>query len=162
METYTKDAKNIWDDLHTRFKNKKFKELGVEEQLVFYQKQHQRFATTFPIVLRYMVQLRLYHEKAFIKFIKRMQSRPYHSKLEFCERQADYVKYLYRELYNHYSEKDCQEVWTQTYDALKKEVEMFEDAEKKVKLKLDKNNSINNTEKRNELKKMLDMSMVDH
>jgi bacterioferritin (cytochrome b1) len=128
----------------------------VERQLEHYQKNNQRFASTFPIVLRYMIQLRMYHEKAFVKFIKKMQAKPYRSKLEFCERQADYVKYLYQELTPHYPENEAKRIWKQTYDMLEKEVKMFDDAEKKVKEKLEKNNITNENEKRNELKNILD------
>lgn len=156
METYVNDAKNIWDDLHARRKDSKFNNLTLEQQLEFYQNNNKRFAMSFPIVLRYMVQLKMYHEKAFIKFIKKMRAKPYHSKLEFCERQADYVKYLYQELNPHYSTKDSQSIWKQAYDMLADEVKMFNEAEERVKEKLEKNKTLNNKEKRDELKKILD------
>ena len=155
MDTYIADAKDIWNDLRLKLKETRFRSMSLEHQLDHYQKNNIRFANAFPIVLRYMVQLRMYHEKAFIRFIKKMQSKPYHSKLEFCERQADYVKYLYQELNTHYPENEAKRIWKETYDMLAKEVKMFEDAEKTVKEKLEKNEIINNKEKREELKKLL-------
>lgn len=156
METYVSDAENIWEDFRERFKNdKSFRELDSDEQLEFYQKNHNRFMMTFPIVLRYMIQLRQYNKKAFIKFIKKMTTNPYRSELEYCERQADYVKYLYMELSPKYNMKDAKLLWRQTYDMLAKEVEMFKNAEKEVKQKLEKNNKQNSIEKRTELKQAL-------
>ena len=157
MDTYKKDAKDIWDDLYIKLKEDKFRSMSLERQLEFYQKNNQRFASAFPIVLRYMVQLRMYHEKAFVKFIKKMYAKPYHSKLEFCERQADYVKYLYQELNQHYPENEIKRIWQQTYDMLADEIKIFDDAEKKVKERLEETNITNIEERRMELKKILDI-----
>lgn len=156
METYVKDAETIWADFKTKLKtDKKFRELDVDDKLEYYQKKYHRFTMTFPIVLRYMIQLRQYNKNAFIKFIKKMTSKPYRSELEYCERQADYVKYMYMETTPRYQMKNAQTVWKQTYEMLKKEVEIFKEAEEKVKKKIEKNNNINNIEKRRELKAAL-------
>lgn len=157
MDTYVGDAESIWADFKERYTNDKtFRELTVEEQLEFYQKNYHTFTMTFPIVLRYMIQLRQYHKKAFIKFIKKLEAAPYRSELEYCERQADYVKYLYLELTSSHNMKDAQEIWKNAYDMLVKEVDVFKKAEETVKKKLEKNNDQNSLEKRNELKAMLE------
>jgi hypothetical protein len=156
METYVNDAEEIWADLKNRLKDdSSFKKLDDDGRLEFYQKNHHTFTMTFPIVLRYMVQLRQYHKKAFIKFIKKMTAHPYRSELEYCERQADYVKYLYMELTPRYTMDKVREIWKQTYDMLKNEVDVFKKAEKTVKEKNEKNNNMNNMEKRKELKEAL-------
>jgi hypothetical protein len=156
METYVNDAEEIWEDLKDKLKNDhSFRAMDDDSRLEFYQKNHHRFTMTFPIVLRYMVQLRQYHKKAFIKFIKKMTAHPYKSELEYCERQSDYVKYLYMELTPRYTMKEAKSIWKQTYDMLAKEVEVFKKAEETVKKKLEKNNSQNNIEKRKELRDVL-------
>jgi hypothetical protein len=156
MDTYVKDVEDIWEDLRYKLKNDVvFNTLDVDKQLEFYQKKNHQFTMTFPIVLRYMVQLRQYNRKAFIKFVKKLTSNPYRSELEYCERQADYVKYLYMELNPKYNMKEVQSIWQQAYDMLAKEVEVFKKAEDNVKQKLEKNNNQNNIEKRRELKEAL-------
>ena len=156
METYVKDAEAIWSDFNDRLKNDAtFRDLDPDNQLEFYQKNHHRFTMSFPIVLRYMIQLRQFSKKAFVKFVKKMTAKPYRSELEYCERQADYVKYLFMELSPSHNMKEAQAIWKNTYDMLAKEVEVFKKAEEKVKEKLEKNNSQNNIEKRKELKKAL-------
>jgi hypothetical protein len=156
IQTYIKDAGEIWADIEDRNKNdSSFIKLNVDEQLDFYQKNYHQFTMTFPIVLRYMVQLRQFNKKAFIKFIKKMTSNPYKTELEYCERQADYVKYLYMELTPRYNTNEANDIWKQTYDMLSKEVDAFKKAEENVKQKLEKNNNFNSIEKRKELKEAL-------
>jgi hypothetical protein len=155
MDSYIDDAKRIWNEYKTKMGDSKFKKLDSEIQLSYFQKNNPSFAKNFSIVLRYMIQLQKYHPKAFKKFILKMQRHPYRTKLEYCERQADYVKYLYMETTPRYSAKDANAIWTNAYDILKKEVEVFDQAEKAVKEKLAKNNKSNSIERREELKKLL-------
>lgn len=156
METYINDADSIWDNFRERLKSdSEFRDMDPSDQLEFYQKNYNRFTMAFPIVLRYMIQLRKFNKKAFAKFVKKMMANPYRSELEYCERQADYVKYLFMETSHSHNMKEAQAIWKQTYDMLVKEVEVFKEAEEKVKNKLEKNNSQNSIEKRKELKTVL-------
>ena len=155
METYLQDANDIWADFRKRLGDSQFEELGPDDQLTFYQKKFNKFTLSFPIVLRYMIQMRAYNKKAFKKFIKKLQLKPYRSELEYCERQADYVKYLYMELSPTHNMKAAQREWQTVYDMLVKEIEIFKNAEKTVKKKLEKNNSLNKEERRKELKRAI-------
>ena len=158
METYLKDAEVIWSDFNNRLKNDKdFVKLNPDERLEFYQKNNSNFTMNFPIVLRYMIQLGQFSKKAFSRFIKKLLNNPYRSELEYCERQADYVKYLFMELSPSHNMKEAQEIWKKSYDMLAKEVEIFKQAEETVKEKMEKNNNQNNLEKREELKKLLNI-----
>jgi hypothetical protein len=129
--------------------------MDVEKQLEFYQKNHNNFTMSFPIVLRYMIQLQSYSKKAFVKFVNKLQNNPYRSELEYCERQADYVKYLFMELNSSHNMQEAQKTWQVTYDMLAKEVQMFKDAEETIKQKLEKNDKQSSLEKRSELKDLL-------
>lgn len=156
METYVRDANTIWSDFSHKIKNNSaFKKLSSDEQLEFYQKNHKNFAMTFPIVLRYMIQLKRYNQKAFVRFVKKLTSCPYRSELEYCERQADYIKYLFMETSPSHNMKDAQLIWQNAYDMLAKEVEVFKEAQETVKKKMEEDKIKNNAEKRNELKKVL-------
>lgn len=155
MDYYVKEANAINRDFRKRLENPEFKAMGDEKWLDYYQRRNHKFATTFPIVLRYMIQLGQYKEKAFRKFIKRLQNKRYKDEKEYCERQADYVKYLYMEVTNHHDERMAREVWKKTFDTLWKETVVFKEAEKRIKEKNEKNNKQNDQERREELKKML-------
>lgn len=155
---YVKDAMSIWSDFKKRMRSDSiFAELDIDKQLEYYQKLHHNFTMTFPIVLRYMIQLRKFSKKAFVKYLKKLRANPYKSELEYCERQADYVKYLYIELSDTHNMKEAQAMWQQTYDMLVAEVEIFKKANEKVKKKLEKSNVQNSLEKREELKKALEL-----
>ena len=155
MDTYLQDADEIWRDFNSRMKDPDFRRMDTNDVLKFYQRRNEKFALTFPIVLRYMVQLNQYNKKAFERFIKKMTNRPYRTELEYCERQADYVKYLYMEQNIHYKIKDAQTIWQQSYDMLANEVKLFKEANEIIKKKLEDNNSKNCIEKREELKAFL-------
>lgn len=158
INSYVDDAGRIFKDLRQRLEtDKKFRELDSDSQLDFYQKNNHEFAMLFPITLRYMVQLRLYNKKAFTRFVKKLNSTPYKSELEYCERQADYVKYLFIETSSDHDMNKAQRVWQDTYDMLVSEVEAFKDAEEEIKKRMEAGKNINNAEKREELKKMLGM-----
>ena len=155
METYVNDAETIWNDFKKRRLERKFQRLTDDEKLDFYQNKYNQFAMTFPIVLRYMVQLRQYNKKAFVKFVTRLTNYPYKSELEYCERQADYVKYLFMETSKSHNMRDAQSIWQNTYDMLAKEVKMFKDAEAVVKSRNAATALKNKGELRAELKELL-------
>lgn len=155
MEYYVKEANDINKDFRRRLNTPEFKALGDEKWLAYYQKKNKKFATTFPIALRYMIQLGQYKEKAFRKFLKRLQHKKYKNEREYCERQADYVKYLYIEVTDHHDERMAKEVWTKTFDTLWKETIVFKEAEERIKKKNEKNEKTNALERRNELKELL-------
>jgi hypothetical protein len=154
-QQYIDDAEMIWKDLKKNIKDTKFNSLNIDEQLEVYQKKYNDFTMTFPIVLRYMVQLKRYKKKAFENFLKKMRANPYRSELEYCERQADYVKYLYMETTKNHDMEEAKRVWRETYEMLAKEVKLFKKASEEIKRKTEKNNKRNNIEKREELKKLL-------
>jgi hypothetical protein len=155
METYLRDADEIWSDFNLRSKNSDFEQMDTNGIIEFYQKRNEKFAMTFPIVLRYMVQLNQYNRKAFERFIKKLTSNPYRTEMEYCERQADYIKYLYMEQNTHYKIKNAQVIWQQAYDMLAEEVKMFKEADKIVKQKLENSNNKNRLERREELREFL-------
>lgn len=160
METYVSDANAIFAEykslltVDTRFAN-----LSPGEQLSYYQKKKPIFAKTFPITLRYMIELGTYNEKAFRKFIKKLQDHPYKSETEYCERQADYIKFLYIETNAGCTKKEAKSIWKCAKDILIEEVNTFKNAMETIKKKNGKNDALNDIEKREELKKELDSNV---
>ena len=163
IEKYTADAKVIYKDVVQHFTGfAEYDTLSNEKQmkyledlLEYYQAEHPRFATTFPIVLRYMVQIQQYDEKAFVKYLKRLQAMPYKTEEEYCQRQSEYIMYLHMAMNPKSKKKENQSVRKEACALLVAEVTAFKDAREKAKEKQEKNNGMNNIEKRAELKKLL-------
>lgn len=63
--------------------------------------KYRDFGSSFPIVLRWMVQMNQYSTKAFKKFLLKYSSANITSKKEFLILQADYIVYLYEENKHH-------------------------------------------------------------
>ena len=154
---YIEDANHIWKDFIKRDREDvKFAELNCDKQLEYYQDKFHRFTMTFPIVLRYMIQMKQYRQKAFEKYIKKLRAKPYRSELEYCERQADYVKYLFMEINKSYTMTDAKAVWTRAYNMLAREVEIFKKANEDVKQRMGVDKARHSQERRAELKRFLD------
>lgn len=159
MQKYLDDADKIWEEVKTREKiDLEYASLSSEQKVRYYQKENPEFTNLFPIVLRYMVQFLQYSRKALQRHIERLKSHPYRSKLEYCRRQADYIKYLYLETVESPTKTEANKIWRSTYETLEKEVIAFEKAEDIIKQNLEKNSTKNNIDRREELKKILENS----
>ena len=163
LEKYTKDAVLIFKDVRDHFDGfTEYEQMTdgnqmvyLEDLLEFYQKKYPRFSMTFPIVTRYMVQIQQFNKKAFVRYLKRLQSNPYKSEEEYCRRQSEYIMYLHMELNLRSKKKENVRVRKEAYELLLAEVAAFKYAQKQAKEKEEKNNGTNNIERREELKKLL-------
>jgi hypothetical protein len=161
---YLDDADEICKDVVDHFKNNQsYSDKTEEEKLIYledllakYQNKYKEFSMSFPIVLRYMVQMQQYNRKAFDRYIRRLYEKPYRSEEEYCKRQSEYVMYLYMEVNPRSKKKENEAIKKEVYDMLLKELNAFKEAQKKTKEEQEKNNRINNIERRKELKDILD------
>jgi hypothetical protein len=91
-------ANVIWNEVRTV-------NITDEDKLEDYYNQvhskYKDFGSSFPIVLRWMVQIKKYSEKAFRKFLIKYSSAKIESKKDFLILQADYVVYIYKENKHH-------------------------------------------------------------
>lgn len=92
----------IWNEVK---KNPDIKDEKKSEELYYtiYNK-YKDFGSSFPLILRWMVQMQKYSEKAFKKFLLKYSTANITSKKEFLILQADYIVYLYEES-KHYNRK---------------------------------------------------------
>lgn len=92
------------------------------------QHKYVEFANNYPLVLRYMVEHDMFHYDAFEKYLSLLNNNK-ESKAKdekWLKSQADYIKLLYRKLYpKQYGPQQLSEIWTHTYESLKKEIEKF-------------------------------------
>lgn len=152
---YLRDAADIFKTFGEELKNEDFAKKDPVDQLKIYQGRYGDFAKTFPIVIRYMIQFRQYKPKAMEKFLKKLRNSPYRSEEEYCERQADYAKYLYMESVPHYSAKIAGEVYNDVRTALLDELKSYKEMLEKVKAKAEEGKLRNAEERRRELKELL-------
>ena len=95
-------ANKIWNEVRHNpdIKNEKKAE---EIYYTIYNKYHD-FGSSFPLILRWMVQMHRYSDHAFKKFLRKYSTAEISSKKEFLILQADYLVYLYEEN-KHYDKK---------------------------------------------------------
>ena len=111
---------------------------GSDSLLGELQGEFKDFNASFPLVLRWMVQMRKYRAKAFEKYLLKHASAKLDTREAFLELQAEYLVLLYREEHPHpdenfvrrYRESVVQHLLDEdkTFMALQKQVE--EDMEK--------------------------------
>lgn len=92
----------IWNEVKS---NPDFNNEKKSEELYYsiYNKYHD-FGSSFPLILRWMVQMQKYSSKAFNKFLRKYSTSNISSKKDFLILQADYIVYLFEEN-NHYDKK---------------------------------------------------------
>jgi hypothetical protein len=94
--------------------------------------QHKDFCMSYPVVLRYMCEMHLYHTKAFGKFLRRVEKNPWRSESEYLDAQADYVMLLYKHTNPRFNTREANNVRKNVRELLQKEHELFKDQHKKI------------------------------
>jgi hypothetical protein len=156
LDDSIKDANNIWKMYVCHVKEDvKFRNKSRENRLSVYQKKYPKFHHNYPIMLRYMIAFEWYYVKAFRRYIKKLQTTPVKSMDEKLERDAEYVKFLYREECKKqgksYDAKHADKLKTDIYTALKTEKDEFEKNYKESQQEVDKFVDLNQKEKRDRL-----------
>lgn len=118
-----------------------FKSLDYQAKYEYYFKRYADYARQYPIILRYIACFGMFHRKAVEKYLKKCTTVGASTDEEFCERQADYVKYLWLCSNKHIDGKKLKIIWQQTKDALlselttrKKELQEIKDMREKNKI----------------------------
>ena len=83
-------ANDIWDDVK---KSKK----DDEETLNYYFSKYSDFSSSFPLILRFMIQTKSFSKSAFTKFLHKFNTIKQSDKKEFTKVQGEYLVYLYSE-----------------------------------------------------------------
>ena len=91
-------AQTIWKEVKTSGVNPADNS-GNSKLLKELQKKYRDFAVTFPIVLRWMVQIREFHPKPFNRYITKYFRPHYKDRKAFMAAQGEYLILLYK--HNH-------------------------------------------------------------
>jgi hypothetical protein len=111
---------------------------GCEKILEQMHAEFKDFSISFPLVLRWMVQLRKYSAKAFEKYLLRHATATLDSRQSFLELQAEYLVLLFREEHLHPDEGAVRRYRTAIVEQLLEEDRTFMDLQKKVEKDLEK------------------------
>jgi hypothetical protein len=83
----------IWKDIKKTKKNETDDDSIYN---IFYEK-YKDFATSFPLVLKWMIQANTYTESAFKKFLLKYTSTTLETRKDFLKLQAEYLVYIFKE-----------------------------------------------------------------
>lgn len=150
------NANTIYDNLY----DPKIKAMPEDEKLALFQKQYSEFNNRFPLVIRYMVQMRMYHPEAFRLLIHKTLNCPAQSMDDFLRNQSSYVGYLYRKLNPHGDTKMANKAREDAYNVLKHETESFEKTYKEKQEVLNKKHEEYTQQKKAELKALFKQRQV--
>jgi len=75
--------------------------VGNDRLLETLQEEYKDFNTSFPLVLRWMVQMRKFNAKAFEKYLLKHAAAKLDTRVAFLELQAEYLVLMYREENRH-------------------------------------------------------------
>ncbi len=164
-----KESIKIWKSYKTHLnRSEAFRKMDQENKLREYQSRYEKFHRQFPIVFRYMIFYDRFYVKAFARFMKKLEKKPVNSMEEKMERQAEYIaKYLYWEDCQsknckvRYDSKYAGELYTDIYEALKKEKDDFEKKHKDDHKEATRCIQLNKKEKKDQLMELLKQRLAE-
>lgn len=83
---------------------------SVDRILSDLRRTHREFSISYPIVLRYMVQMKAYSPKALRTFLERMKYHPVRSHDDYLESCVDYITILYKQTQGHWDRREAENV----------------------------------------------------
>jgi hypothetical protein len=126
-------------------------EKKLSELLSHFISEYREFYASYPIVMKFMIELGQFSYKAFKRYLLWQKEHPYKSHKEFNEGMAKYLGLLYKAKNPHYKEKDAQAYEKNARDSLNEELDNFEKEYEKAKKETDRTKKMLADEKRSEL-----------
>jgi hypothetical protein len=147
-------AQNIWKKIKES-KVPKDDEAGNDKLLEILQDEFKDFNMSFPLILRWMVQMRKFSSKAFEKYLLKHASVKLDSREAFLELQADYLVLLYRSENAHPDESYVKKYRASIIKNLLDEDKLFLEVQKEVEKDLARDASIIDIDRRAKLYEFL-------
>jgi hypothetical protein len=140
-------AKNIWKFvIEYNLKNTIFDEIKLLEEL---QIEHTQFSLIFPLVLRWMVQMKQFKVHAFKEYLSFFISAEILSRSDFIKVQSEYLVLLFKNLNPTSTKIDIENYREQIISHLMNEDELFKKIEEEAKVELEQQNNNIQTNRRN-------------
>jgi len=109
------------------------------------------FNTSFPLILRWMVQMRKFSPAALKKYLMKHSATKLDTRESFLELQAEYLVLLYREEHRHPDENFVKRYRTNLVKTLLEEDKAFADMQKQVEEDLATQAAVIDTDRRKQL-----------
>jgi hypothetical protein len=126
-----------------------------DELLNKLQDEFKDFSQTFPLVLRWMIQMKQFNLSIFKTYIKKFSLAKVQSREEYLDLQAEYLVMLYRHNSHHPDEKKVQEYRRQLIESLIEEDKAFKEIQKEVEEQMKQEEKELNEERKKKIYKML-------
>lgn len=146
-------ATNIWKfiiehNLKNKLENKKTDEYEVKllEEL---QIEYTHFSLLFPLVLRWMVQMRQFKTQAFKEYLSFFINAEISSRHDFLKTQGEYLVLLYKNINLNSTKKEIDNYREEIIRNLIDEDELFKKIEEEAKLELEQQDNNLQTNRRN-------------
>jgi hypothetical protein len=94
-EDILREADEMWAKCRAAAINIK-DQSAVDELMTRMRREHKEFCTSYPIVMRYMVQFASYSHSALDRYLQSVEKRPWKNEDEYLDSQADYAVILYK------------------------------------------------------------------
>lgn len=130
-------ARNIWEKVKQNPQKSDEDDDRLLEQI---QAEFVDFNQSFPIVVRWMVQMRRFSFRAFDKFLMKHANRKLSSREDFLELQVEYLVLLHREDHPHESENVIKKYRSNLVQQLLDEDKLFVKISKEVEAEMEQKN----------------------
>lgn len=125
------EGRKIYADFLTRIHtDKQFYQLDEQSKYDYYMKLYPDFARSNPLILRYIT-LGMFNEKANFLYFKQCYTYVTKTDEDFCNRQADLVKYIYR-FNTKIRGAELDKIWSDTKSLLMNELDEIAIERKKL------------------------------
>jgi hypothetical protein len=117
--------------------------------------EYSDFFKSFPLILRWMVQMKQFKIKVFKEYLKIFINKKISSKIEFLQLQGDYIVMLYKELNPLCSKEQLNKYESDIVNLLLKEDSDFKEIEEEAKKEIESYEKILSEERKMKLYNML-------
>jgi len=151
VETLTKIAKSIWKKIieyNLKTKITSETEIDLLGQL---QIEYNDFFLSFPLILRWMVQMRQFKVKIFEAYIRKFINTEIASKIDFLKLQGEYIIMLYKSLNPSLKASEIEKYEEDIINLLIAEDDSFKEIEEEAKQEIKKEEARLNKERREAL-----------
>jgi len=146
IEEIANTAKEIWKKIIEY--NLKNKTNTQYELLNLLQNEYKEFFLSFPLVLRWMVEMRQFKIKVFKKYLDKFINAEIDSKIEFLKLQGHYLVMLFKDTRPMASEEDIKDYEEKINNYLMIEDESFKEMEEEAKEEIKKESESISKEKK--------------
>jgi hypothetical protein len=155
VEIIANIAKSIWKKIiEYNLKNK----ITADTELILLQElriEYNDFFLSFPLILRWMVQIRQFKINIFKSYVRKFINTEMRSKIDFLKLQGEYVVMLFKALNPNCSANDLKSYEDNIMQLLIKEDETFKKIEEEAKEELKKEDDRISKERREHIYNMI-------